>query len=56
MNQLLPLLPEVVLAVAGLAVFTALLAGEGRMRYARDAGFAEVSHPTLRRFVMRTDF
>ena len=37
MNQLLALLPEVVLTVTGLAVFAALLAGEGRMRHARDA-------------------
>ena len=37
MNQVLALLPEAVLALATLMVFTALLAGDGRMRYARDA-------------------
>jgi NADH-quinone oxidoreductase subunit N len=37
MNQVLALLPEAVLAMTGLLVFAALLAGEGRQRYARDA-------------------
>jgi len=37
MNQVLALLPEAVLGMTFLAVFAALLAGEGRMRYARDA-------------------
>ncbi len=37
MNVTLALLPEAVLALTGLVVFTTLLAGEGRMRYARDA-------------------
>jgi proton-translocating NADH-quinone oxidoreductase chain N len=36
MNQILPLLPEAVLTLTMLLAFAALLAGEGRMRYARD--------------------
>ncbi len=40
MSRLLALLPEVVLALTGLLVFAALLAGDGRMRYARGAARA----------------